>query len=91
VIRGLLANSLETSALGIDGFYEVGKGPGSSEGAFVDWLTISDPHQAVADDVARIRRHPLVSKAIPIYGYIYDVKTGSLIEVPAATKAGAVK
>src|ERR1700735_3195694 len=29
VMRGLLANSLETAALGPDGFYEVGAGPGS--------------------------------------------------------------
>jgi hypothetical protein len=26
---------------------------------------------------------------IPIYGYIYDVNSGKLIEVEAATKAGA--
>jgi len=25
---------------------------------------------------------------IPIYGYIYDVKTGALVEVPAATQVG---
>ena len=89
VMRGLLENSLETAALGADGFYEVGKGPGSTEGAFIDWLTISNTQQAVTDDVERIRRHPLVPAGIPIYGYVYDVKTGSLIEVPAATKAGA--
>jgi carbonic anhydrase len=91
VMRGLLENSLETAALGADGFYDVGKGPGSTEGAFIDWLTVSDTQQAVIDDVARIRRHPLVPAGIPIYGYVYDVKTGSLIEVPAATKAGAPK
>ena len=51
VMRGLLANSLETAALGGDGFHDVGKGPGSAEAAFVDWLTISDTQQAVADDV----------------------------------------
>jgi carbonic anhydrase len=91
VMRGLLANSLETAALGADGFHDVGKGPGSAEAAFIDWLTISDTQQAVADDVERIRRHPLVPASIPIYGYVYDVKTGSLIEVLAATKAGASK
>jgi carbonic anhydrase len=42
VIRGLLANSLDTAALGDDGFYEVGTGPGSAEAAYIDWLTISD-------------------------------------------------
>ena len=33
--------------------------------------------------------HPLVPGDIPIYGYIYDVKTGRLVEVPEATRAGA--
>src|SRR6202041_1978455 len=42
VIRGLLAKSLETASLGAEGFVDVGKGPGSSEAAFIDWLTISD-------------------------------------------------
>ncbi len=90
VMHGLLSNSLETAALGADGFYDVGKGPGSREGAYIDWLTVSDRNQAVVDDVERIRRHPLVPKSIPIYGYVYDVETGSLIEVPEATRAGAI-
>jgi len=88
VIRGLLGNSLETAALGAEGFYDVGTGPGSHEGDYVDWLTIADQATSVLDDVSRIRRHPLVPKNIPIYGYIYDVYTGRLIEVEEATKAG---
>jgi carbonic anhydrase len=84
VIRGLLANSLETAALGPDGFYDVGKGPGSPEAAYVDWLTIADQTGSVADDVQRIRNHPLVPESIAIYGYVYDVKTGRLVEVPGA-------
>jgi carbonic anhydrase len=31
-----------------------------------------------------------VPKDVAIYGYIYDVKSGRLIEVPAATDAGAI-
>lgn len=88
VMRGLLANSLDTAALGADGFYDVGQGPGSTDGDYIDWLTIKDQVQSVTADVRRIRNHPLVPKRIPIYGYIYDVKTGQLIEVPAATAAG---
>ncbi len=88
VMRGLLANSLETAALGEDGFYDVGTGPGSAEANYIDWLTISDNAQSVAEDVTRIRNHPLVPRSIPIYGYIYDVATGRLVEVPAATEAG---
>ena len=88
VIRGLLANSLETAALGADGFYDVGDGPGSAEAQYIDWLTISDSATSVVDDVTRIRTHPLVPAGIPIYGYIYDVKTGRLVEIPDATTAG---
>jgi carbonic anhydrase len=29
-----------------------------------------------------------VPKNIPIYGYIYDVTTGQLVEIADATKAG---
>jgi len=90
VIRGLLASSLETAALGADGFYDVGSGPGSAEAKYIDWLTISEQAQSVTEDVARIKNHPLVPKNIPVYGYIYDVKTGRLVEVPSATKAGAI-
>ncbi len=91
VIRGLLANSLETAALGAEGFYDVGTGPGSAEAKYIDWLTISEQAQSVTEDVQRIKNHPLVPAGIPVYGYIYDVKTGRLVEVPAATKAGAAK
>jgi len=63
VMSGLLANSLETAALGQDGFTDVGTGPGSTEGTYVDWLTISDNAQSVAEDVQRIRSHPLVQTA----------------------------
>jgi len=91
VMRGLLASSLQTAALGDDGFYDVGTGPGSSEARYIDWLTIADNAASVAEDVTRIRSHPLVPGSIPIYGYIYDVATGRLVEVPEATKAGEVR
>src|SRR5947207_14252813 len=64
LMRSLLANSLETAELGAQGFRDVGKGPGSAEGQFIDWLTIKDAKQAVVDDVTRIRRHPLVPNSI---------------------------
>jgi len=89
-MRDLLAQSLDTAELGPQGFRDIGSGPGSPEGAYIDWLTIRDAQQAVAEDVLRIRRHPLVPRRIPIYGYLYDVKSGRLLEVPAATMAGRV-
>jgi carbonic anhydrase len=90
VMRGLLRNSLDTAQLGPDGWKDVGHGPGSTAGDMVDWMTIADQAESVTSDIARIRAHPLVSAAVPIYGYIYDVKTGKLIEVPEATEAGKI-
>ena len=87
-IRELLASSLETAALGEQGFYDVGTGPGSAEARYIDWLTIADQQGAVVEDVERIRNHPLVPGSIPIYGYLYDVHSGRLIEIEAATAAG---
>ena len=44
---------------------------------------------AWSQEVRRIGEHPLVPGRIPIYGYIFDCKSGRLIEVPEAGKAGA--
>ena len=87
VMRGLLASSLETAELTPQGFRDVGRGPGSREGEYIDWLTFKDPQQAVIDDVQRIRNHPLVPESIPVHGYIYDVHSGKLIEVQTQEKA----
>jgi carbonic anhydrase len=90
-ISGLLESSLETANLTERGFEEIGKGPGSSAGRYIRWLTIADQAKSVLDDVLRVREHPLVPASIPIYGYIYDVKTGRLEEVRAATEAGQAR
>lgn len=88
VMRDLLSKSLETASLTPDGWKDTGKGPGSIAGEFVEWLAFSDNAKSVREDVLRIKSHPLVNKGIPVYGYIYDVSSGKLIEVPEATKAG---
>jgi len=88
VIRDLLASSLHTSSHDGKGWKDAGKGPGSHQGDFIDWLTIKDQVKSVATDVERIRNHPLVSKEIPIYGYVYQVESGKLVEVAEATEIG---
>jgi carbonic anhydrase len=88
VIRGLLASSLETAELTPNGFRDVGRGPGSTAGEYIEWLTIRDQAQSVVDDVERIRTHPLVPKSIPIYGFVYDVRSGKLIEVEGSAEIG---
>ncbi len=89
VMADLLEGSLDTAERTAEGWRNTSEGGGSPEGRYVKWLTFTDLAQSVVDDVTRIRRHPLVSGKIPIYGYIFDVKTGKLNEVPEATKAGA--
>lgn len=88
VMADLLNSSLETATVDANGWHDTGKGPGSPEGRYIDWLTISDNAASVVEDVRRIKAHPLVPSYIPVYGYIYDCKTGRLVEVPEATAAG---
>jgi carbonic anhydrase len=88
VMATLLDKSLETATIDAQGWHDVGRGPGSVHGHYIKWHTISNLEQSVVEDVARIRSHPLVPNRIPIYGYIYDVRSGRLAEVPEATKLG---
>lgn len=44
----------------------------------MEWLSVKDASSGVAEDVERLRSHPLVPKEIRIYGYMYDVKSGLL-------------
>lgn len=47
----------------------------------IDFLPFSDLAQSVRDDVAELRRSPLLLKDAPISGFIYDVKSGRLLPV----------
>ncbi len=86
----LLESSLETASLEESGWKDVGKGPGAVEGRYINWLTFTDLDASVVEDVKRIREHPLVPGNIPIYGYVYDCRTGALREIPEATRIGQV-
>jgi carbonic anhydrase len=88
IIRDLLASSLKTASHDGKQWRDSGDGPGSRQADFIDWLTIREQAESVAIDVERIRNHPLVPRDIPIYGYIYQVETGRLVEVPKANALG---
>ena len=88
IMGDLLASSLEPASVDESGWHDHGEGPGSPAGREIDWLTIADRAASVSEDVARIRAHPLVPGNLPIYGFIYEVESGRLVEVPAATEAG---
>lgn len=90
IMRNLLASSLKTATVDENGWHDCGQGPGSAEANYIDWLTIKNQEASVLEDVVRIKSHPLVPKDIPVYGYIYDCRSGRLIEVPEAVKAGSV-
>lgn len=90
IMRQLLASSLKQATVDENGWHDSGEGPGSTEGNYIDWLTIADNPASVVEDVTRIRQHPLVPSEIAIHGYIYDCKTGRLIEVDEATRAGMI-
>lgn len=91
IMGNLLASSLKTASVDESGWHDSGKGPGTADGKFIQWLTISDQAQSVTEDVERIRSNTMVPADIPIYGYIYDCKTGRLIEVPEATESGKAR
>jgi carbonic anhydrase len=88
VIAGLLEQSLETATVDASGWHDVGQGTGSSEGRYIKWHSFTDLADSVVQDVRRVRTHPLVPRRIPIHGYIYDVRSGRLVEVPDATAIG---
>ncbi|HET6320874.1 MAG TPA: carbonic anhydrase [Hyphomicrobium sp.] len=91
IMGDLLDDNLETAEFDGTTWSNPKHGGGNPDGRFIKWLTIKDQARSVTEDVKRIREHPLVPGSIPISGYIYDVKSGRLVEVPEATAAGAAR
>ena len=90
IMGNLLEASLQTATIDANGWQDSKAGGGTSDGKYINWLTINDNAKTVVEDVRRIRNNSMVPANIPIYGYIYDCKTGKLIEVPAATEQGRI-
>ena len=91
VMADLLDDDLATASFDGKSWSNPHHHGGHAAGHFIKWHTIKDQESSVVQDVRRIREHPLVPSNVPIYGYIYDVKTGRLNEVKAATEAGKAK
>jgi carbonic anhydrase len=88
VIADLLDDDLGTASFDGKTWSNPHHHGGHAAGHFIKWHTIANQEASVAQDVRRIREHPLVPKTIPVYGYIYDVRTGRLNEVKPASEAG---
>ncbi len=90
IMGDLLSTSLKTASIDENGWKNTENSGGSSDGKYINWLTFTDNAKSVLEDVQKIKNSNLVPKDIPVYGYIYDCKTGKLVEVPEATEAGSV-
>ena len=88
IMGALLKTSLKTAEVSAEGWKNKSNEGGSVDGKYINWLTFKENEKSVLEDVGRIRNHSLVPGYIPIYGYIYDCKTGLLVEVPDASLAG---
>ena len=88
VIADLLEDDLSTASFDGRNWSNPHHKGGHAAGHFIKWHTIENQESSVVQDVRRIREHPLVPRNVPVYGYVYDVKTGRLNEVKAATEAG---
>ena len=91
VMADLLDDDLATASFDGKSWSNPHHHGGHAAGHFIKWHTIKDQELSVVQDVRRIREHPLVPSNVPLYGYIYDVRTGRLNEVKAATEAGEAK
>jgi carbonic anhydrase len=90
VIADLLEDNLQTANFDGKTWSNPKHGGGSVAGHYIHWHEFQDNAKSVTEDVQRIRSHQLVPKHIPIYGFIYDVKTGKLNEVTEAAAAGTI-
>jgi carbonic anhydrase len=90
VIADLLEDDLSTASFDGKTWSNPHHHGGHAAGHFIKWHTIKNQEASVAQDVRRIREHPLAPKNVPIYGYVYDVRTGRLNEVKEATDAGKI-
>ncbi len=91
IMGELLSGSLKTASVDETGWHDSNAGGGTTDGKFIKWLTFTDNAKSVLEDVVRIRSSSMVPSDIPIYGYIYECKTGELVEVPEATAAGKAR
>jgi carbonic anhydrase len=90
IIADLLEDDLGTASFDGKTWTNPHHHGGHAAGHFIKWHTIKNQEASVVQDVRRIREHPLVPADVPIYGYIYDVRSGRLNEVKAATEAGRI-
>ena len=48
----------------------------------IDFLPFSNLEESVREDIRRIKESPFIPEGISVRGFVYDVRTGQLTEVP---------
>jgi carbonic anhydrase len=91
VMGDLLEDDLGTASFDGSAWSNPSHRGGHAAGHFIKWHTIANQEASVVQDVRRAREHRLVPGEIPIFGFIYDVRTGKLNEVKAASEAGRAR
>jgi carbonic anhydrase len=60
----------------------------NADASGIDFLPFTDLEQSVVDDVRFLRESPLLPDEFPVRGFVYDVHTGKVAEIPVPTAAG---
>jgi carbonic anhydrase len=87
IIRDLLSTSLSTATVDANGWRNITEEGGSDEANNISFLTISNQSASIIEDVRRIKTN-FSSITYSSLCYIFDVKSGKLIEIPEATVIG---
>lgn len=58
-----------------------------ADASHIDFLPFPDVEESVREDVTFLLGSPLIPDDIPIRGFVYDVHSGKLTEVPGPVKA----
>jgi carbonic anhydrase len=53
------------------------------------FFAYKDPEQHTREQINKVRSHPWIAKAIPVRGFVFDMETGLLSEVMAASRQSA--
>ena len=80
-VRRILVVPHTRCAMASSTLEDVRRRVGESAGVDASWQTfgvIDDQEAALADDVAKLRAHPLIPSTVAVGGFIYDVDTGLL-------------
>jgi carbonic anhydrase len=80
--------SSDSASVKKDGDYDTVTSNDATGGEQAKQADLTAETTKVVEDVRLLRNHPWVAPDITIYGFVYDVRSGRLIEVPEATTLG---